>query len=222
MSEGVNVRQTRPSDFPSIIRLCRLVYTSTTSWSEEQLSSHVDVFPEGQLVATSAAGEVLGMCASLIVTWDDYDHLDSWRDFTDRGFFRNHDPIGKTLYGAEVMVHPDSRGQGIGSRLYQARRELVERLSLRRIRAGARLRGYHDYASELTAHEYVRRVVRGEIGDPTLSFQLRHGFKVLSVVPDYLRHDPESLGYAALIEWLNPRPVSSSHPVSRPAEFSNG
>ena len=41
-------------------------------------------------------------------------------------------------------------------------------------------------------------------GDPTLSFQLKQGFHVLAVVSKYLRNDPESHGYAALIEWLNP------------------
>ena len=45
--------------------------------------------------------------------------------------------------------------------------------------------------------------MRGEIGDPTLSFQLRQGFHVLAVVQGYLRNDPESLGYAAVIEWIN-------------------
>jgi hypothetical protein len=80
----------------------------------------------------------------------------------------------------------------------------VERLGLRRIRAGARLRGYHAHADRLTAEEYVARVVRGEIHDPTLSFQLKRGFKVIAVVSGYLRHDPESLGHAAVIEWINP------------------
>ena len=47
-------------------------------------------------------------------------------------------------------------------------------------------------------------MVRREIGDPTLSFQLKQGFHVLKLVPGYLRHDPESLGHAAVIEWLNP------------------
>ncbi len=80
----------------------------------------------------------------------------------------------------------------------------MERLGLLRIRAGARLRGYHRYGHEVSPGEYVARVIRGEIGDPTLSFQLRRGFVVIAVVSDYLRHDPESLGHAAVIEWLNP------------------
>ena len=91
----------------------------------------------------------------------------------------------------------------MGSKIYKARRELVERLGLLRIRAGARLRGYHRYAHRMSAEEYVIKVVNGELRGPTLSFQLKHGFHVLAVVSGYLRHDPESLGYAAVIEWIN-------------------
>jgi hypothetical protein len=104
------------------------------------------------------------------------------------------------------MVAPALQGPGIGTRLYEARRALVRRLGLRRIRAGARLRGYHRVADRMTPEEYVRAVERGELYDPTLSFQLKRGFRVLAVVGGYLRHDPESLGYAAVIEWLNPEP----------------
>ena len=45
--------------------------------------------------------------------------------------------------------------------------------------------------------------MRGEFRDPTLSFQLHRDFRVLDVAPAYLRHDPESRGNAAVIEWLN-------------------
>src|SRR5690606_7290129 len=129
----------------------------------------------------------------------------TWRDFTDRGMFTNHDPVmGRTLYGAEVMVHPEIRGSGVGGRLYDARRDLAVRLGLLRIRAGARLRGFQKHAGRMTAEEYVRRVARGSLRDPTLSFQLNRGFHILAVVEGYLRHDPESLGWAAVIEWLNP------------------
>ncbi len=209
----IEVRNTRPSDFPGIIDLSLEVYPSSNPWSREQLASHLSVFPEGQLVAIDREnGELVGMAASLIVLWDDYDVQGSWRDFTDRGMFTNHDPAGRTLYGAEVMVKPSRQGIGIGSLLYDARRELVQRLRLARIRAGARLRGYHRYAAEMSADDYVRRVAQGEIWDPTLSFQIRRGFRVIGVVPDYLHRDPESLGYAALIEWLNPDVAQTTVP----------
>jgi len=144
------------------------------------------------------------MASSLVILWDDYEIMENWRDFTDNGMFTNHDLAqGHTLYGAEIMVHPEMQGHGIGKMLYQSRRDLAQRLKLLRIRAGARLRGYHNYANSLNPEEYVIKVVQGELGDPTLTFQLHQGFHVISVVPHYLANDPESLGYAAVIEWLN-------------------
>ena len=203
--QSISVRQTGPEDFSGIAQVCARVYPDAPGWTPELLRSHLSVFPEGQFVAVdSSSGRIVGMSASLIVLWDDYSMETSWRDFTSQGTFVNHDPDhGRTLYGAEVMVDPAMQGRGIGKRLYRARRELAERLGLLRIRAGARLRGYHRYASSMDAESYVRAVVTGQLRDPTLSFQLGQGFHVLAVVQGYLRHDPESLGHAAVIEWIN-------------------
>jgi GNAT superfamily N-acetyltransferase len=208
------VRNTQPADFEGIIELTRAVYPETPPWTREQLASHLAVFPEGQFVAVEQpSGRVVGMAASLVLLWEDYDTDTNWRDFTAQGYFTNHDPqYGRTLYGAEVMVHPESQRRGIGKRLYKARFELAQRLGLLRIRAGARLRGYHRYAARMSPVEYASRVARKELRDPTLSFQLSHGFKIIAVVSGYLRHDPESLGYAAVIEWLNPE-------VAKPEDY---
>ena len=199
---GVLIRNTKPEDFPAIAQICREVYPNAYPWGEQQLSSHLKVFPRGQFVA-EIDGEVVGMAASLVLAWDDYEIDDNWRDVTDHGMFTNHDPEGHTLYGAEIMVRPSAQGNGVGSAIYKAREELARELKLWRIRAGARLRDYHRYADRMTAKEYVRRVRRGELVDRTLSFQLRRGFRVVAVIADYLRNDPDSLGYAALIEWIN-------------------
>lgn len=199
------VRTTQPEDFPAIVELSKAVYSFPPHWNERLLASHLKVFPEGQFVAIDPAnGQLVGMAASLIIRWDDYDLSGSWRDFTDRGMFTNHDPVrGRTLYGAEIMVSPAVQRRGIGSALYAARRKLVEDLRLPRLRAGARLRGYYRYADQMSAEEYTIKVIRGEVGGMTLAFQLKHGFRVLAVVADYLPGDPEGLGYVAVIEWIN-------------------
>jgi ribosomal protein S18 acetylase RimI-like enzyme len=217
----VSVRCTTPADFPGIVDLCKRVYPSSTPWSEGALASHLEVFPEGQFVAIQeGTNKIVGMAASLIIDWDDYDIHASWQDFTARGRFTNHDPEhGRTLYGAEVMVDPKIQGSGVGTKLYVARRKLVESLGLLRIRAGARLRGYGQHADAMTAEEYVIKVIRGELVGPTLSFQLHRGFRVIAVVSGYLKDDPDSLGYAAIIEWLNPKVARREHYAGQPERY---
>lgn len=214
-AQEITVVNTQPRHFASIIEMCHEVYADSVPWNEKQLASHLEVFPEGQFVAVEPGSQrVVGMAASLILLWDDYEIDSDWHDLTESGMFTNHDrENGHTLYGAEIMVRPGLQGRGIGKKIYRARRELTERLGLLRIRAGARLRGYSRYAGKMSAAEYVHGVVRGEIGDPTLSFQLRQGFHVLAVVQGYLRKDHESLGYAAVIEWINEQ-------VARPEDYA--
>jgi len=211
----VLVRPTRPDDFAAITDICRRVYPWAHPWQEQHLASHLKVFREGQMVAVERrTRRVVGVTASLIVRWDDYDIGDNYVDFTDHGMFTNHDPDnGRTLYGAEVMVHPGKRGAGVGKQLYAARRRLVRDLGLLRIRAGARLRGYHRFADRLTPREYAAQVAQGRLKDPTVTFQLKQGFRIVAVVHGYDAKDPESLGHAAIIEWLNPE-VASTLPAA--------
>lgn len=220
MRPHVTVRNTRPEDFAAIERITRIVYPTYEPWTAPYLRSHLEVFPEGQFVAVEeASGAVVGMVASLVINWDDYDHLDSYLTFTDGGKLTNHDPAGRTLYGAEVVVDPRHRGLGIGGALYAARRDLVRRLGLLRIRAGARLPGYARHADALSAEDYVRRVIAGELVDPTLTFQLKHEFAVLGVVPDYYEKDVQSRNYAALIEWLNPEVATAEDRARQARRF---
>jgi GNAT superfamily N-acetyltransferase len=215
---NVYVRQTTEADFAGIQAMCLAIYPDSPCWSVDQLTSHITVFPEGQFVAIDREAPpeqaVVGMAASLIVLWDDYSMDSSWRDFTAHGMFTNHDPErGRTIYGAEVMTHPRMQGKGVGKMLYRARRALCERLGKLRIRAGARLCGYHRHAATMSPEDYTAAVVRGDLTDSTLTFQLKQGFHVLGVARNYLRHDPESQGNAAVIEWINAA-------VATPADYA--
>ena len=72
----------------------------------------------------------------------------------------------------------------------------------------------------MTPREYVADVIAGKREDPTLSFQLKNGFVVLDIIPDYL-HDTESRNFATLLEWLNPQYVAavSLHASEQQAEL---
>ena len=60
-----------------------------------------------------------------------------------------------------------------------------------------------EYVEGVPIDEYVDKVVAGELHDPTLSFQLSHGFEVRGLLENYLEDEADD-GWAALIVWENP------------------
>jgi predicted amidohydrolase/GNAT superfamily N-acetyltransferase len=192
-----------PEDIPAVVDLQKRVFPELLSWLAEELQQHLKVFPEGQLVAADESGRILGSASSLIIDWDDYAESAKWSTITGQGTFDTHNPLGKTLYGADMCVDPLARREGIGSLFYEARKKMVRERGLKRLLTGGRIPWYAQVSHLMTPAEYVAEVVRGKRKDPTLSFQLSNGLVVLDVVPKYLE-DAESRGYATLLEWLNP------------------
>lgn len=207
MTKSVQVRVANRDDIPALVDLNHISYPTlaedNVTWAAYHLASHQRIFPQGQLLA-ECDGKIVGGAASLIVNMgSDPLRPHTWAGVTDSGYFTNHDPQGDTLYGADVFVHPDYRRCGVGAALYAARRDLCKRLNLRRILTGGRMVGYHEHADDLAAMEYAQRVANQQISDNVLSFQLRQGFVLRGVMPNFLR-DPLSKNYATLLEWLNP------------------
>lgn len=205
-SDEVKVRTATAADIPHMIEMHRRCFPSMMetdeAWQEDQLESHQQVFPEGQLVA-ELDGRVVGVASSLIVDLGEQPlRHHTYYGVTDDGYFYNHTEMGDTLYGADVYVDPDYQKKGIGKKLYEARRDLCRRLNLRRILGGGRLWRYAEYVDELTPEEYVQQVRERKIADPVLGFQLSEGFVVRGIMKNYIR-DPRSCNHASLIEWLN-------------------
>ncbi len=199
----ITIRNMTPEDIPAVVSLQKRVFPELLSWLAEELQQHLKVFPEGQLVAADESGRILGSASSLIIDWDDYAESAKWSTITGQGTFDTHNPLGKTLYGADMCVDPLARREGIGSLFYEARKKMVRERGLKRLLTGGRIPWYAQVSHLMTPAEYVAEVVRGKRKDPTLSFQLSNGLVVLDVVPKYLE-DAESRGYATLLEWLNP------------------
>jgi len=202
------VRLMTPEDIPAVVALQSRVYPEGLAWSPVELTQHLKIFPEGQLVAVDETGRLLGSSSSLIIDWDDYAESAKWPSITGYGTFSTHNPRGTTLYGADMCVDPDTRRRGAGSLFYEARKNLIKERGLKRLLTGGRIPAYSAVASQMTPQEYVAEVVKGRRKDPTLSFQLANGLVVLDVVPEYLE-DPESRGFATLLEWLNPEYVAT-------------
>ena len=166
-SSEITLRQAREADIAELVALNARCFPTMAEedviWHPSHLKSHMRLFPPGQILAVKGE-RVVGSSSSLIVTLgNDPYRKHTYSGITDGGYFYNHDPQGDTLYGAEVCVDPEMRDQGIGHLLYEARRELCKNLNLRRILAGGRLHGYHEYASELSPEAYVRKVENGDL-----------------------------------------------------------
>ena len=172
-------------------------------WPSSFLENHISIFPEGQFCA-EVNGRIIGSASSLLVHLKPNYADHTWYDITGQGLFTNHNPNADSLYGADISTHPKYRHDGIGSMLYGARKELVVRLNLRRMIGGGRLFNYCEYADRMSAEEYAQKVIRGELRDPVLSFELDNGFKFIKILTNYL-DDVRSLNYASFIEWINPR-----------------
>ena len=87
--------------------------------------------------------------------------------------------------------------------LFTRWKELVMKLNLRRMIGGGRLFNYAEYAEKMSPYEYAEKVMKGELKDPVLTFELDIGFRFIKILPNYL-DDVRSLNYASFIEWLNP------------------
>ncbi|MCB0551644.1 MAG: bifunctional GNAT family N-acetyltransferase/carbon-nitrogen hydrolase family protein [Phaeodactylibacter sp.] len=171
-------------------------------WTEGQIRSLLEKFPEGQLVIL-ADGKVVGSALSIIVDYASLDENHSYDDVTGNYSFDTHNPEADVLYGIDVFVHPGYRGLRLGRRLYDARKELCERLNLKGILFGGRIPNYRKYADELSPRDYIRKVRLKEIYDPVLSFQLSNDFHAKKILKGYLPDDESSLEYAVLLAWNN-------------------
>jgi ribosomal protein S18 acetylase RimI-like enzyme len=202
----VTIRNIRLDDVDKILHLQESSFADMAAygmvWPASFLKNHMHIFPEGQLCA-EINGQIVASASSLVVTLKPNYSEHTWHEITGGGLFTTHDPKGDTLYGADISTHPKFQRKGIGTMLYNVRKNLAIRKNLRRIVIGGRLFNYYKYANKISALKYSRKVIKGEIEDPILLFQLKNGFKFIKIIPNYL-YDRRSLNYSNFLEWLNP------------------
>jgi predicted amidohydrolase/ribosomal protein S18 acetylase RimI-like enzyme len=216
--QKVALRPLRLEDFDQLVEMQRLCFPNMATWTREQIASAIQHFPEGQL-CIEYKGKVVASTSSLIVDFDEYSNWHNWREISDNGYIRNHDYSGETMYGIEIMVHPEYRGLKLARRLYEARKELARRFNCANMIVGGRIPGYHKYADEMSAREYAEKVIHGGLYDPVLTTQIANGFVLKRLIPNYFPSDDASRGYATFLEWTNLDYVPSERPKKQPVSI---
>lgn len=197
------VRPLRMSDLDDITLLHQQAYPGTAPWTEANLRDHLQRFPEGQL-GVELDRRLVATSSSLIVKHTDLDLKHTFADVCPGGYIPGHDPDGDTLYGIDITVDKRVRGMRLARRLYDARKELTQRLNLRGMVFGGRMPGYQRHAAKLSPEEYLAKVLRKEIRDPVITAQRANGFVISGVLRDYWPQDTASRGHAVYMEWRNP------------------
>ncbi|TVP41191.1 GNAT family N-acetyltransferase [Candidatus Nitrosocosmicus arcticus] len=205
-SDSVSIRQTAVADIPEIVKLQEESFADLAKigniWHPDELKSHLNIFPEGQLVA-ELEGKIVGSATSLIIQLSPVYADHTWNGITGNGMLTTHFPAGDSLYGADISTHPRVRHRGIGHKLYQGRKDIAMRMNLKRMIGGGRLYNYCEYSEKLSPLEYAIKVVECNVHDLVLSFDLINGFNFIKILSNYL-DDARSLNYASFIEWINP------------------
>jgi len=168
----------------------------------ENFLQHMRRFPEGQFIALMD-GKPVGYAITMRTDYSPYDPPLSWMDAIGDMSLSRHNPAGQWLYGVDFCIHTDYRRCGIGTKMYQARFNLVKRLNLQGFYIGGMLAGYYRYHNMMSVREYADQVIRGKIEDPTVSMQIHRGFQPRAVIENYIEDAPEYTS-AMLLVWPNP------------------
>lgn len=202
----VVVRNYTRTDFEELIQIQRESFPppfpSELWWNEEQLTNHINFFPEGAL-CIEVEGVLAGSMTGLIVSFNPDEPNHTWEEITDNGYIRNHKPDGNTLYVVDICIRPSYRKHKLGRVLMESEYDVVVHKQLDRLLGGGRMPGFKKIAKELTPQQYLEKIVQGELRDPVLTFLLQCGRMPVALVENYLE-DEESRHYGVLMEWRNP------------------
>lgn len=208
MVQKIVLRNICYDDIPKIVSIQRESYPEVSSgqlYIPLFLENHISLFQEGQFCA-ELDGDVVASATCLIVSLEPEYAEHTWYEIISKHGNPHSKPaaLGDSLYADDLVTHPKFRHLGIGTLLFNARKQAALKYNLRRIIGGGRIPNYFKYAGKISVQEYVKKVQDGQLYDPVLGFQIRNGFKVVKVLSNYL-YDPSSLNYATLIEWINPK-----------------
>ncbi len=200
----VDIRRLHLDDYDDLLVAMKKSYPEMNGdlWDKRNIQKLTSIFPDGQICIT-VDGKVAAACLSIIVQYELYGDDHTYAEITGNQSFNTHYNSGNVLYGIEMFVDPEFRSLRLGRRLYDARKELCEKLNLKSIIIGGRIPNYHLHSDELTPRQYIQKVRKKELYDPVLSFQISNNFSPIKILKNYLPGDHSSQENAVLLQWNN-------------------
>ena len=200
----IDIRNLKIDDYNELREAMKKAYPgmSENIWSKKSIEKLIKIFPDGQICIT-VNDKIAAVCLSLIVQYELFGDDHTYAEITGNYTFNTHSETGNVLYGIEIFVDPEYRELRLARRLYDARKELCEKLNLKSIIVGGRIPNYHLYSAELSPRQYIQQVRKKELYDPVLSFQLANNFLPVRILKNYLPEDSHSEENAVLLQWNN-------------------
>ncbi len=198
---GMVIRHMQPEDVAELEALQKIVFP--TLGKDELILAvhylrHLVLFPEGQFVITDN-DKVIGMTTTMRSNFDFNHYHHTFKETIAGGWLTNHNPTGNWLYGLDVGVHPNYRGQGLARILYRARHYVAKELGLLGQVTVGMMNGYGAVSNQMTGEQYYQQLLAGKRTDPTITPQMKVGFKPIALISDYL-NDPACGNYGVLIK----------------------
>jgi GNAT superfamily N-acetyltransferase len=200
LKNGLIVASMAPEHAEQLERLQEIVFPTLADderFKAPHYRKHVEIFPDGQFVVLDG-DRVVGMTSTIRMKFDFEHPGHTFAEVIQGGWLTSHDPTGDWLYGADIGTHPSHRKRGIARALYAARHDVVRRLGLKGQVTVGMPSGYGARKNEMSAETYYEGLKSGAISDPTLSAQMRIGFELRGLIPNYL-NDPVCDNYGVCI-----------------------
>ncbi|GAB3739065.1 GNAT family N-acetyltransferase [Spirosoma lituiforme] len=207
MVASFTIRPYQPADYEALAAVIKASYDyvdDDIAATRLQVDLLHKLHPSGQLTAW-VGNQLVGV--NLTRKVPAYRYGDGHTEATafDTTLFVEDAQLADSLYSLDLVVLPSFRKLQIGKALHEQLMQQAFAEGFTYVIGLSRLNGYHRYQQQLSAEEYVQKVLARELTDPSLTFNLQFDPRVMGVVKNCIPRDTKSCGYAVVLHVINPR-----------------